>query len=134
MQIVPGGGFPAHHQAVELKMTFKDSGAYDFHSKFVQLKERMQQALEVARESSQANQNVNMDNVHLEQLPAYEASTSTPIAPVPQPVHAPPPTASEINTSQTNAERPSEPPPGYEEVQRETVAEALGRDLRIRDP
>lgn len=135
VRTVPGGGIPAHHQAVELKITFKDGGAYDFHNKFVQLKERMQQAVEMARESSQVpSQVVNPDSVHLDQLPAYEesSSTSTTAAPIPQ--YAPLPTASEISTDTADGRRPSDAPPGYDEVQREAVTESLERDLRIRDP
>lgn len=135
VQTVPGGGIPAQHQAVELKITFKDGGAYDFHNKFVQLKERMQQAVEVARESSQtSSQGVNMDAIHLDQLPAYEESTSTSTLSAPQSQPAPVPRAEESPVTHAAVPSPSDAPPGYDEVQREAVTESLERDMRIRDP
>ena len=53
VQPVPGGGIPPTHSVVELKMTFKDGGAYDFHQKFLEIRERLQQVVAVARESGQ---------------------------------------------------------------------------------
>lgn len=88
-------------------MTFKDGGAYDFNTKFLQIKERLQHAVEVARESGQmsgdgsetgpsrgggALSGINMAAVHLEQLPAYEEAT-TGTAPIsiaePAPIRSP---------------------------------------------
>ena len=46
-------GIPAQHLVIEAKVTFKDGGAYDFHTKFVQIKERLKQARDVAAESGE---------------------------------------------------------------------------------
>jgi hypothetical protein len=51
LQPVAGGGIPANHAFVELKMVFKEGGAFDFHSQFERIKERLQQAVDNARES-----------------------------------------------------------------------------------
>ena len=157
-----GGGIPPQHAALELKLTFKDGGAFDFHTSFERIKERLQQAVEVARESGQvvgdgsersagrggdALSGVNMDAVHLDQLPRYEESnngtansaTSSSDTPEQQrdsgvavssspsgqnpPEPSPPP-------SQDTFTPPSEPPPGYEEVQRDSVVTELDRRLR----
>ncbi|KAB8336900.1 hypothetical protein FH972_021207 [Carpinus fangiana] len=160
VQPVPNGGIPSTHAAVELKLTFRDGGAYDFHTKFVAIRERLQQAVEVARESGQSSQalradrngatgmggaSVDLNSVHLDQLPAYEET-----APGSAPIAAPASTLIPVEASSTShnqnsvgaaaaeaAERretarapPAEPPPGYEEVQRQGVAERLERDLR----
>ncbi|KAI9838292.1 MAG: hypothetical protein M1819_005560 [Sarea resinae] len=153
---VPGGGIPAHHALVELKMVFKEGGAYDFHSKFERMKERLQQAVDVARESGHMTGDgtdrgggrgagpmagINMAAVDLEQLPAYEmgdpntlyvpqnglsqAAPGLEVSNGGQPSQ-PPSTGSPNETF--NA--PSEPPPGYEEVQRDSVAEELERRQR----
>ena len=135
VQPVPNGGIPPRQPALELKLTFKDGGAVDFHTQFVRIKERMQQAVDVARQDgrSTGSAGVNMDAVHLEQLPAYEEASASPV-----PVRS-------SNTSSTAqslspapivqreeqaTHPPAEPPPGYEQVQRDSLAESLDRDLR----
>ncbi|MCJ1230853.1 hypothetical protein MMC12_007527, partial [Toensbergia leucococca] len=76
LQPVLGGGIPPHHAFVELKMTFKEGGAFDFYSTYERIKETLSQAFEVARESGQVAGNTNqvpaidISTVHLEQLPA----------------------------------------------------------------
>jgi WW domain-binding protein 2 len=131
-------------------MTFKDGGAFDFHSIFERIKERLQQAVDVARESGQltgdgsetggssgagALAGVNMDAVHLDELPAYEHNQPTvPAGPLNEgseprdsgvamrgSPHTPP---EDVFTP------PAEPPPGYEETQLESVADELERRLR----
>ncbi|KAI9757797.1 MAG: hypothetical protein M1815_006100 [Lichina confinis] len=87
VQPVPGGGIPATQSLVELKMTFKEGGAFDFHSNFERIKERLRQAIQVARDRGQlsgdgsetgngrgggALSGLNMSAIDLEQLPAYE--------------------------------------------------------------
>lgn len=130
-------------------MTFKDGGAFDFHSTFERIKERLQQVVQQAREtgviSSHISQRagaysgVNFTNVHLEDLPAYEGPqpTTTSAAAV-----NPPPfsgggnanvRASESSQTSTLEERfepPNEPPPGYEEAQQQGVANDLEDRLR----
>lgn len=129
---VPGGGIPPSVPAVELRVTFRDGGAFDFHTMFEQIKERLHQARE-AREASGSTQGSELANVHLEQLPAYEPAQEedegpTILSPMPRrptgdivgarPPSPPPP--------QTFAARPTpdEPPPGYEQ--------AVGDDLEAR--
>lgn len=130
---VPGGGIPASQIAVELRLTFRDGGAFDFSSIFEQIKERLVQARE-AREATGAA--ADLTNVHLEQLPAYEAAQEandegpTILSPLPirpgaqmrrSPAH-PPVVASAA---------PDEPPPGYEEAQAQAVTVDLEERLRI---
>lgn len=125
------------------------------------------QAVDVARESgatSNANvgtgggrggggdmNGINLDNVNLDELPAYEERGSTVrIDPANQPqtmgnpqahssmgqamgLAAQSGAASSTATSSPHAEvftPPAEPPPGYEEVQRGSVADELERRLR----
>lgn len=132
-----GGGIPTQHQYVELKLTFRDGGAFDFHTIFEQIKERLHHAQAMARETGRATVDVD-----LEQLPAYEPALETSmdqggpaiVSPVPvrpqrngnivpassEDLHAPPP-----------AIGPDELPPGYEEAQGQPVdAEALDQRLR----
>lgn len=90
VQPVPGGGLhsPGNATGIELKFTFKEGGAPDFQGKFEAIKERLQQVVDVAREQNgvqtsrgNAVANVDMANVHLEQLPRYEDSGADMIAP-----------------------------------------------------
>ncbi|KAF2137638.1 uncharacterized protein K452DRAFT_100166 [Aplosporella prunicola CBS 121167] len=156
VQPVPGGNIPAVHPALELKFTFKDGGAFDFHTTFERIKERLQQAVEVAREHGSftgdgseggtgrgpgALAGINMNNVHLEQLPAYEPPPASAAPPAPS---TPPYTEARDGTSSPSGEaaaaateaaqkpqdQPTEPPPGYEEVQMESVNEEMERRMR----
>ena len=143
---VPGGGIPPSNVAVELRLTFREGGAFDFHSTFEQIKERLIQAYTVARESGHRN----VVDVDLEQLPAYEPATSaarqvesedegpailSPIPTRPQvrdsgvdglrsPTETSPPKPEENFTA------PDEPPPGYEEAQAQAVGIDLDQRLR----
>jgi hypothetical protein len=151
VQPVPGGNIPPEHAALELKMTFKDGGAFDFHSTFERIKERLQQAVEVARESGQlvgdgiettggrgpdALSGVNLDAVHLDELPAYEDAASTRRAPAEAPREERLIDIDEPEHRQRSSPRdeafspPAEPPPGYEAVQNQSVADELERRLR----
>lgn len=163
VQPVQGGGIPAHHPALELKITFKEGGAYDFHSRYETVKERLQQAVAVARESGTvlgdgsetgrgrgggALAGVDVSAVHLDQLPAYEEAggsvsvaaapppvlySAAPPAPPAPPVAPPTHVQSEQGAANPHSQHvfgpPAEPPPGYEEVQRETVEDELERRL-----
>ena len=150
VQPVANGGIPSHHAAVELKITFKDGGAYDFHNQFAELKERVHQATQLARDSGPSRagtSGVDYNSVHLEQLPAYEdpgVSVPTPQsipqtrvqAPSAEAIDSVRPTADPQRIEQNNASHvppPAEPPPGYEETQRDNVAEALDRCIRSRE-
>jgi hypothetical protein len=150
VQPVQGGGIPTHVPALELKFAFKDGGAYDFHSGYERVKERLQQQVDVARQSghlqgdgSEAGRGrggdtlaaVDVANVHLDDLPAYEETGAS--IPIPQPQAEPPPPAPVSRQAPTSPEShapevfspPAEPPPGYEQVQRETVEDELERRL-----
>lgn len=136
-------------------MEFKEGGAFDFSSIFERLKERLRQAVDVARESGadgaeDGARGINMNNVHLEDLPAYEesgqharvpdsvpsptvddrrSSGAGPTFAAPQPTS--PPRSSPLASPQAvNFEPPLEPPPGYEEAQRDSVVEELERQAR----
>jgi len=149
VQSVPGGNIPPEHPAVELKMTFKDGGAFDFHSTFERIKERLQQVVDVARESGQlvgdgsevnagrgggGLSGVNMDSVHLDELPAYEDATGSrrPDPHSQEPLidltGSPPATARSPREQQFSP--PAEPPPGYETVQNQSVADEFERRVR----
>lgn len=145
---MPGGNIPAGHAAIELKLTFKEGGAPDFHSNFERIKERLQQAVEVARDSVASRQEnglydgVNMDAVHLDQLPTYEASRQDRVASsevadgaataqqnlMDAPV---PPTGRvrENNSASNNTQPPSDAPPDYEEAQQQSIQQELDRRL-----
>ena len=171
LQPVAGGGIPPVHAYVELKMVFKDGGAFDFHSKYEQVKERLQQAVEIARENGHMNGDgseigagrgggalagVNLAAIHLEQLPAYEEAgtgvnppTAAGMQSAPRSVGEPRPTAlrdsgvmlpsddergskpsPDDHTVDEPSQPPTEPPPGYEEVQQSSVASELEMRLR----
>ena len=138
--------------SIELKFTFKDGGAPDFHSNFERIKERLQQAMEVARESNAAGSGqagglggVNMEAVHLDELPSYENSGNDRVAPPPSETRGvqggnimdePVPTSTmeadrvPDNVSiQPTLEPPSDAPPGYEETQQQSVQNELERRL-----
>ena len=164
LQPVSGGGIPSGNAPVELKMTFKDGGAFDFHSHFERIAERLRQAMDVARENGFTGvdgSNVtgvrgagpltgtDMGTIDLEQLPAYEearASGSTVLAspviptmaperePVQQDIEGPVSIgdgANNIETPRHMIGEPLEPPPGYEEVQRLTVASQLESRVQV---
>jgi hypothetical protein len=140
---VSGGGIPAAHTAVELRLTFREGGAFDFHTIFEQIKERLYQAYQVARETGQSTAQVNLNNVHLDQLPAYQAAEELEEEdgpPILSPVGIRPP---ETNSGvlavpnsnggthvETPVATPDEPPPGYEEAQAQAVDIALDRTVR----
>lgn len=136
VQPVPGGGIPPSSVAIQLKMTFKDGGAFDFHTNFERIKERLDQVVENTQESGHgrgAFGSLNFTDVHLEDLPAYEG-------PAPGAAVSQPPAAREQEsapqsnfTSSRGEDRfdpPSEPPPGYEEVQQQSIANELETRLR----
>lgn len=163
LQPVTGGGIPPHHAFVEIKMTFKEGGAFDFHSTYERIKESLSQAIELARESGQMTGNsgqmagVDLSTVNLDQLPAYEdIGDSRPVPqvrvaqpiPIPTPTAGPPPlmrdsgvllpsdeernakSTSDQSPSSDRVEVPTEPPPGYDEVQRSSVVDNLEESIR----
>jgi hypothetical protein len=133
VQPVPGGNIPPNIPVIEVKMTFKEGGAFDFHSTYERIKDRLNQAVEIARESGQLTsddgrddlQGINMDAVHLDELPAYDDPNA--LAPLlSHQTEAP----RQQHLQQSTNVPPSAAPPRYEEVQRESVADELERRLR----
>ena len=119
MQPVRDGGIPGDHSTgLELKLTFKDGGAFDFHSTFEQLREQLHQARQIARDQEPR------DEVILEQLPAYDPAPPESGEPQPPAISAfermaITPTAT-TNTSTVAPPTGLSPgysgaPPGYEE-------------------
>lgn len=127
VQPVSGGGISANLPAVQIKVTFKEGGAFDFHTNFERIRERLEQAVENTGEGTRGLRGVDMAAVHLEELPAYEG-----------PGNASQDTATnETLAAPQNNQRasvmgpePMEPPPGYEEVQQQSVAHELEERLR----
>ena len=167
LKAVPGGGIPPTRSLIEMKMVFRDGGAFDFHSNFERIKERLQQAIEVARESGHvvgdgsetggghgggALSGLNMAALDLEQLPAYEEAQETPPMQIPaEPLPSSAPLTDRrqrdsgiaVSSDEDSSRKPVavepiveavippvEPPPGYEEVQRDSVANELERRLQ----
>lgn len=159
IQPVYGGGIPAQHAELDLVMEFKEGGAFDFATTFERLRDRLRQAVDVARDSGMASgdgvdlgdsrgagalSGVNLNSVHLEDLPAYEDTRQHARVPEEHPtppfgrvsVGAASPTSTVNRSSpmssphQETFQPPSEPPPGYEEVQQRSVADELERRLR----
>jgi hypothetical protein len=145
LQPVNGGGIPTPAGGVvELKLTFKEGGAYDFHTRYEQVRERLQQALEVARLNGEQAGNtrggalngVDISNVNLEELPAYQEESDGPLLP---PTHAAvaqsqrvvspvlqqqgdsgdeaPDTRAQPRATDSTFSPPDEPPPAYEDSQ-----------------
>ncbi|GAB7342832.1 hypothetical protein MBLNU457_g0959t1 [Dothideomycetes sp. NU457] len=153
---VQGGGIPVSN-AVEVKITFKDGGAYDFSSRYERVRERLAQAVETARANGMgvgdgseggrrgdAMQGVNVDNVHLEELPRYEdaaqsvrvhdtAATVQDVQQQPRHVVDDRPVRPRADAEDERREAamptPDEPPPSYDVVQREVVEDELSRQL-----
>ncbi|KAF2799276.1 hypothetical protein K505DRAFT_356756 [Melanomma pulvis-pyrius CBS 109.77] len=161
IQPVYGGGIPPQYSELEMVMEFKEGGAFDFATTFERLKDRLKQAVDVARENGLATgegvelgdgrgagalSGVNLNSVHLEELPAYEESRQHtvvgPLDAIPSPppmgrdsvvASSPEPCAMSSPLSSPQRETfspPSEPPPGYEEVQRDSIVDELERRLR----
>lgn len=161
MKVVQGGGLSGSGDGagqamgvVEVKVTFRDGGAYEFMGRYERVRERLVQQLEVARSSGVvggegdgveigrgrgggALAGVDVGNVHLEDLPVYEAEQTTGPR-VGGGVVGEGAVAREEEEEVSGAgadagaagfSAPVEPPPGYEEVQRETVQDELERRL-----
>ncbi|KAK2762056.1 hypothetical protein FQN54_001063 [Arachnomyces sp. PD_36] len=157
VQPVAGGGIPPSNVVVQLKLTFKDGGAFDFHSNFERIKERLQQAVEQAREYGDSSQtrnsrtraldDINLSSVHLDELPAYEGPPgasypgSSPISPAMTQDREPTSPFEGGDRKESHAsdegrlegahETPTEPPPGYEEAQQQSIVEDLESRLRL---
>jgi WW domain-binding protein 2 len=127
---VSGGGIPPDYPSVELKMTFREGGAFDFHSCLEQIKERLYQVYSVAREhGGRGTSGADLVNMDLEQLPAYEAATE-----VTDEAHEVALDSGVADTTRSSRPEtftaPAEPPPDYEEVQAQAVSVDLDQRLR----
>ncbi|KAB8299849.1 hypothetical protein EYC80_000095 [Monilinia laxa] len=128
---VSGGGIPPDYPSVELKMTFREGGAFDFHSCLERIKERLYQVYSVAREhGGRGMSGADLTTMDLEQLPAYEpAQEVTDASPI---VARDSGVASTTGTSPRSETftAPAEPPPDYEEAQAQAVSVDLDQRLR----
>jgi len=152
---VAGGNIPPAHPFVELKMIFREGGAYDYHTVFEQIKERLNHALSLASEQGQTISGargvggVDYSNIDLEQLPAYEPAREISDNEYADERGLPSPASSRINPpardsgvsgvrpeaapklAEAPLEAPNDPPPGYEEAQFQAVG--IDLDQRLRD-
>lgn len=115
-------------------MTFREGGAFDFHSCLEQIKERLYQAYSVAREhGGRGTSGVDLANMDLEQLPAYEPAREVTDE---APVVAQDSGVTSIRTPTGSSPRPEnftapdEAPPDYEEAQAQAVSVDLDQRLR----
>lgn len=108
-------------------MTFKEGGAFDFHTNFERIRERLEQAVENVSDGARGVRGVDLSAVHLEELPAYDGPGNT--GPPPAASGAPAAPQHTRQASMGGAE-PAEPPPCYEEVQSQSVAQELEERLR----
>lgn len=123
-----------------MKVSFKEGGAFDFHSNFERIKDRLGQAVEHAREqgpaASQATtgRGVDFTNVHLDELPAYDGVRNPATVSNNQQQQTPPSNTTQASSTEraggADFAPPTEPPPGYEEVQQQSVAAELEDRLR----
>lgn len=143
---VQGGNLPSEHSALEVKVTFRDGGAYDFQSLYERVRERMVHAVELARERGQR---VSVEGVEegrgrgsgmmgvevvMEDLPRYEEGGTHGAAPETRREEE---TATQETERRASVQRqqqevftpPDEPPPGYEQVQREVIEDEFSRRL-----
>lgn len=127
VQPVSGGGISPNLPAVQVKVTFKEGGAFDFHTNFERIKERLEQAVENMSEGAPGLQGVDLAAVHLDELPAYEGPSSASTSAIPGGLPVP---AQRTRRVSTMAPDPVEPPPCYEEVQSQSVANELEERLR----
>ncbi|PYH45301.1 uncharacterized protein BP01DRAFT_398788 [Aspergillus saccharolyticus JOP 1030-1] len=128
VQPVSGGGIPPSLPAVQAKVTFKEGGAFDFHNHFERIKERLQQAVENSQASSRGARNVDLSTIHLDELPAYSGPSSAGGEQAPSE-----PMMSSRGHHGEAADTDSslvEPPPDYETVQQQSVADELEARLR----
>jgi WW domain-binding protein 2 len=149
LQPVLGGGLPPTQAHIEVKLTFKEGGAFDFHTNFERIKERFREAMAAGSDSDVRGGSpnlgagpiagVNLDAVHLDELPTYQDSGRDELAPQPPPPESasrpsvqqedPAPSFEEVVEGRAPAQRPNPPPtdapPGYEETQQQSIEQEL---------
>lgn len=127
VQPVAGGGISSSLPAVQIKVTFKEGGAFDFHTNFERIRERLEQAVENVSDGARGVRGVDLSAVHLEELPAYQGPGNTGPPPVASGAPAAPQHTRQVSEG---GPEPAEPPPCYEEVQSQSVAQELEERLR----
>ncbi|EPS33510.1 hypothetical protein PDE_08472 [Penicillium oxalicum 114-2] len=127
VQPVAGGGISPSLPAVQIKVTFKEGGAFDFHTNFERIRERLEQAVENIGDGVRGMQAVDLSAVHLDELPAYDGPRETVPPPITDTVS---PRPQHVRQPSTAGAEPAEPPPCYEEVQSQSVAQELEDRLR----
>ncbi len=147
---VAGGGIPPTFPYVELQMIFREGGAYDYHTTFEQIKERLHHAVQLARDQGRNLNSTSVINpsdlsgVDLEQLPAYEPPPDAPNGQATNQTCLPSPGSTITRDSGVSGVRPesspkeesevftppNEPPPGYEEAYVQAVGIDLDQRLR----
>ena len=141
LQPVTGGGIPPQHAFVEIKMTFKEGGAFDFHSTFERIRDSLLRAVETAQASGHE---LDMGNVHLDELPAYNEVGGTQAMAPGRSANAQAALPTQGGTQQAalsaprpnNVSRPNsfsppdEPPPGYEEAQSSGIRDRMEEGIR----
>lgn len=122
---VSQGGIPPDIARVELKMTFKDGGHYEFVNEFETLKQNLHHCRDIERETGQRI------SVPDEPLPAYEgpagSGTGSGTANAGRLAAEDPPARSD---SSSRARGPDEPPPAYEEAQAQSISMRLEDHIR----
>ncbi|KAL2756011.1 hypothetical protein ACRALDRAFT_1081961 [Sodiomyces alcalophilus JCM 7366] len=119
----PGGGVPPDIPRLNLKLTFREGGHYDFYQRFEELKERMEHVRQLQQETGQ------FINIPDEPLPTYEPrqpGTS-------ESNNLDPNTLASRSRSTSSASqniRPDEPPPAYEEAQAQQLSMRLEGHIR----
>ncbi|KAI9837882.1 MAG: hypothetical protein M1838_004725 [Thelocarpon superellum] len=116
LRTATGGGLPREQRYLQVKLTFNEGGAYDFHQTFVRLRERVGDAIHDARANGEItgdgpHASLHLNGVHLDDLPAYETGSTTSSLPPEQ-------TRSRMTASSTV---PRGPPPAYDESMTDTV-------------
>ena len=131
MKPVTGGGIPVDLPRIEVKLVFKDGGHSDWQSKFELLKERLQHARDLERETGQSL------IVTDEELPPYEPGSGSSNPPQQQPATTSvgdSETGSGGNSSSREGQPPQpgpdEPPPDYVEAQSQAIGMRFEEQLR----
>lgn len=120
MKPVADGNIPADYVRITMKMVFYDGGYNDWAIKYENIKERLEEVAQIARETGSTN---ILNTVHDEQLPEYSAREGQD-----QPQTESSQVQVELRADQAAQEReanqhlPDEPPPGYDEAQAQAVA------------
>lgn len=111
-------------------MTFREGGAFDFHSCLEQIKERLYQAYTVARDhGARGTTGVDLTNMDLEQLPAYEPAREVTDQEPAVAQDSGVASTTEASSRPETFTAPAEPPPDYEEAQAQAVSVDLDHRL-----